>query len=278
MQQPQYVPGTTRLKDTELVVPVATGTVAFHLGKRANDTATHRWTAYVRSPQGGDLAHVLRAVTFTLHPSFDNHVRTVEQPPYELTETGWGEFDIGVTVSWWCWVGALRDAKNESKKSRRPALATNNATPSLPPPPPNTTTQPTTTKTKKQLHFSPDSGERDVQLTQRLRLYSEDDPTGARSVNVPVVTETIDELVFSEPQAAFLGRVAAASGRRADGGVGNLPPAQYQSSVQAHFPAPDASEARDLAPLQEARRRVAVIAASLRNQAAAMAALSAAGG
>jgi hypothetical protein len=133
-------------------------------------------------------------------------------------------------------------------------------------------------KQKKQLHFSPDSGERDVQLTQRLRLYSEDDPTGARSVNVPVVTETIDELVFSEPQAAFLGRVAAASGRRADGGVGNLPPAQYQSSVQAHFPAPDASEARDLAPLQEARRRVAVIAASLRNQAAAMAALSAAGG
>lgn len=130
--------------------------------------------------------------------------------------------------------------------------------------------------TQPQLHFSPDSGEHDVHLTQRLRLYSDDDPTGARSVAVPVVTETVDELVFSEPQAAFLGRVAAASGRRADGGVGPLPPAQYQSSVGPHFPAPD--EARDLAPLQEARRRVAVIAASLRNQAAAMAALSAAGG
>jgi hypothetical protein len=26
-------------------------------------------------------------------------VRKVEQQPYELTETGWGEFDIGVVVS-----------------------------------------------------------------------------------------------------------------------------------------------------------------------------------
>ena len=108
MQQPQYVPGTTRLKDTELVVPIATGTVAFHLGKKASEFQSHRWTAYVRSPQGGDLAHVLRAVTFTLHPSFQDHVRTIERPPFELTETGWGEFDIGVTVrldccfSFWC--------------------------------------------------------------------------------------------------------------------------------------------------------------------------------
>jgi YEATS domain-containing protein 4 len=114
MQQPQYVPGTTRLKDTELVVPVATGTVAFHLGKKASEFQSHRWTCYVRSPQGGDLSHVLRAVTFTLHPSFQDHVRTVEAPPFELTETGWGEFDIGVTVScfWsWCFERAQRRAE-----------------------------------------------------------------------------------------------------------------------------------------------------------------------
>lgn len=147
-----------------------------------------------------------------------------------------------------------------------------------PPPrkPNQTKTTPKNAQKQQQLHFSPDSAERDVQLTQRLRLYSDDDPTGARSVTVPVVTETVDELVFSEPQAAFLGRVAAASGRRPDGSIGPLPPAAALSAVQAHFPAPD--EARDMAPLQEARRRVAVIAASLRNQAAAMAALAAAGG
>jgi len=116
MQQAQYVPGTTRLKDTELVVPVATGTVASHLGKKASEFQSHRWTCYVRSPTqvgggggngggGGDLSLVLRAVTFALHPSFPDHVRTVEAPgPFELTETGWGEFDIGVTVRFRCLV------------------------------------------------------------------------------------------------------------------------------------------------------------------------------
>lgn len=38
-------------------------------------------------------------VTFQLHPSFKDPVRRVEQPPYELTETGWGEFDISIVVS-----------------------------------------------------------------------------------------------------------------------------------------------------------------------------------
>jgi hypothetical protein len=37
-------------------------------------------------------------VTFNLHPSFKDPVRKAEQQPYELTETGWGEFDIGVVV------------------------------------------------------------------------------------------------------------------------------------------------------------------------------------
>ena len=38
-------------------------------------------------------------VVFKLHPSFAQPVRPVEGPAYELTETGWGEFDIGVEVS-----------------------------------------------------------------------------------------------------------------------------------------------------------------------------------
>lgn len=37
-------------------------------------------------------------VTFTLHPSFKNPVRVKEVPPYEVTESGWGEFDIGITA------------------------------------------------------------------------------------------------------------------------------------------------------------------------------------
>jgi YEATS domain-containing protein 4 len=37
-------------------------------------------------------------VVFNLHPSFKEAARTLEKPPYEVTETGWGEFEIGITV------------------------------------------------------------------------------------------------------------------------------------------------------------------------------------
>jgi len=43
------------------------------------------------------LFHCIQVV-FKLHPSFAQPVRPVEGPSYELTETGWGEFDIGVEV------------------------------------------------------------------------------------------------------------------------------------------------------------------------------------
>jgi hypothetical protein len=41
---------------------------------------------------------VFKKVTFALHPSFTNPDRDVEFPPYELTECGWGEFDITVRL------------------------------------------------------------------------------------------------------------------------------------------------------------------------------------
>lgn len=37
-------------------------------------------------------------VTFGLHHTFANPNRICTQPPYEVTEQGWGEFDINVTV------------------------------------------------------------------------------------------------------------------------------------------------------------------------------------
>lgn len=42
--------------------------------------------------------HTVVQVVFKLHPSFAQPVRPVEGPSFELTETGWGEFDIGVEV------------------------------------------------------------------------------------------------------------------------------------------------------------------------------------
>lgn len=95
--------GVKRLKQTELVVPVVTGTVATPLPKqKASQTAeyaTHKWTCYLRSATGEDLSHILKKVTFVLHPSFANPSRVLEQPPWEVTESGWGEFEISITMT-----------------------------------------------------------------------------------------------------------------------------------------------------------------------------------
>lgn len=40
-------------------------------------------------------------VTFELHHTFLNPNRVIEVQPYEVTESGWGEFDINVIVSAW---------------------------------------------------------------------------------------------------------------------------------------------------------------------------------
>ena len=38
-------------------------------------------------------------VTFELHETFATPRRVIDQQPFEVTEFGWGEFDIGITVS-----------------------------------------------------------------------------------------------------------------------------------------------------------------------------------
>lgn len=92
---------------------------------------------YIRSPYGHDLGKVLKSVVFTLHPSFNNHIRgaatsmpplplsawarvleaaqyacthshapssyaahtEVMEHPFEVTEKGWGEFEALVELN-----------------------------------------------------------------------------------------------------------------------------------------------------------------------------------
>mmetsp|Transcript_5862 Transcript_5862/g.20437 ORF Transcript_5862/g.20437 Transcript_5862/m.20437 type:complete len:121 (-) Transcript_5862:2958-3320(-) len=91
----------TRLSEVdELVVPFCYGTVAWWLGKKAADYHSHKWTVYVRGADNEDLSIYIDKVVFSLHPSFHNHVREVTQVPFELSETGWGEFEITITIHW----------------------------------------------------------------------------------------------------------------------------------------------------------------------------------
>ncbi len=67
-----------------------------------NPEHTHRWTVYIRavptsnSPNPNDqhLCQWLKKVQFKLHETYAQSIRTIEQVPFEVTETGWGEFEV----------------------------------------------------------------------------------------------------------------------------------------------------------------------------------------
>ena len=59
-------------------------------------TQSHSWTVYVRGATNEDLGVVIKKVQ--LHPSFNNARRVIESPPFELTERGWGEFEIAISI------------------------------------------------------------------------------------------------------------------------------------------------------------------------------------
>eukprot|EP00985_Skeletonema_marinoi_P019569 scaffold11281_cov103-Skeletonema_marinoi.AAC.1 len=94
----------SRLHNTTTCFPISYGSIAFYLGKdniHNNPTATHRWTLYVRSPDPTyDLSQSISKVIFQLHPSFPQPTRELTQPPFEVTEMGWGEFEASIRIVW----------------------------------------------------------------------------------------------------------------------------------------------------------------------------------
>jgi len=142
-----------QLKDTEISVPIVFGSIAFWLGKKASEFQSHKWTVYVRGATNEDLGAVVKRAVFQLHASFNNPTRVLESPPFEVSESGWGEFEIAIT-----------------------------------------------------LHFHSDICEKPLHLFHHLKLYPEDE-SGSMSTKKPVVMESYDEIVLTEPSEGFFARV-----------------------------------------------------------------------
>ncbi|EFN79787.1 YEATS domain-containing protein 4 [Harpegnathos saltator] len=88
-----------RVKGVTIVKPIVYGNVARYFGKkREEDGHTHQWTVYVKPYHNEDMSTYVKKVHFKLHESYNNPNRIVMKPPYELTETGWGEFDIVIKI------------------------------------------------------------------------------------------------------------------------------------------------------------------------------------
>ncbi|KAE8741167.1 hypothetical protein FOCC_FOCC013331 [Frankliniella occidentalis] len=88
-----------RLKGVTVVKPIIYGNVARHFGKkREEDGHTHQWTVYVKPYLNEDMSGYVKKVHFKLHDSYANPNRVHNKPPYEVTETGWGEFEIVIKI------------------------------------------------------------------------------------------------------------------------------------------------------------------------------------
>ncbi|WRX14173.1 YEATS - like 2 [Theobroma cacao] len=98
MGKPEDTERKKKLKDFEISVPIVYGNAAFWLGKKASEYQSHKWTVYVRGATNEDLSVVVKRVVFQLHSSFNNPTRVVESAPFELSESGWGEFEIAITL------------------------------------------------------------------------------------------------------------------------------------------------------------------------------------
>ena len=102
--------GNDRLANTTACLPIVYGSVAFFLGKKADEYHTHKWTLYLRSPNQTkdnkndknqeDLSLCVAKVVFQLHTSFAQPVRELVEPPFEVTERGWGEFEAQIRIVW----------------------------------------------------------------------------------------------------------------------------------------------------------------------------------
>ncbi|KAH9482322.1 Protein AF-9-like protein [Psilocybe cubensis] len=103
-----------RVRGTSIFRPIIYGNTATVLTSQEKLLApsqehTHRWTVAVRSAAsppnsdqvGGadDLSYFIKRVTFKLHDTYPNPSRNVDKAPFELTETGWGEFEIQIRIT-----------------------------------------------------------------------------------------------------------------------------------------------------------------------------------
>ncbi|KAI8970171.1 yeats family-domain-containing protein [Mycotypha africana] len=89
-----------RLKGVSVARPIYYGSIAYPLnGKKVSDADhTHRWTVMLKGLNNEDLSYYIKKVVFKLHETYPNPLRTVEQPPFEISETGWGEFEITIKI------------------------------------------------------------------------------------------------------------------------------------------------------------------------------------
>lgn len=89
-----------RVSKCSIYRPIVIGNDASLLGLRKNPDSdhTHEWTVSVRGLNDADVSSFIKKVVFKLHDSYANSARQIDAPPFQVTETGWGEFDVQIKI------------------------------------------------------------------------------------------------------------------------------------------------------------------------------------
>lgn len=75
------------------------GSISTYFGEdQHEDGHTHEWTVYVRPYLNENINTWIKKVHFRLHDSYENPTRVVENAPFEICESGWGEFEIVIKI------------------------------------------------------------------------------------------------------------------------------------------------------------------------------------
>lgn len=76
-------------------IPVIIGSEANYIQNEQREVPelSHRWKCYVRAQPS-----LIKSVQFRLHESFHNPVLNITEPPFEINEKGWGEFNIQIRI------------------------------------------------------------------------------------------------------------------------------------------------------------------------------------
>jgi YEATS domain-containing protein 4 len=85
-------------KQIKIIKPIVYGNTAYALPQKLPNGHTHKWRLYIRPYiHSDDLSKYIRKVQFKLHESYPNPIRVTDLTPFELEETGWGEFEAQVS-------------------------------------------------------------------------------------------------------------------------------------------------------------------------------------
>jgi len=88
-----------RMRGVSIVKPIVYGNSSRRFDKkREEDGHTHSWTVYIKPYHNEDMSVYVKKIQFKLHDSYATPLRMVTKPPYEVTETGWGEFEVVIKI------------------------------------------------------------------------------------------------------------------------------------------------------------------------------------